>query len=228
MLEVVQPQTSHRCSQYLQNCDLASAMNTSQQGCCRGETNNGGKTYPMCQKTGDGIRHRRCDYRILEKLLGNDVYFVRLPILCPAAIRVHDEDNKNPRFSCCESPTDSSPPIARGSFRGMNHIDRKELTRGPWHSHASQRPIEGRGAGGPHFISATTRPDSSCSVVKPEKNACVSGIVSQAKNCQPVYLPSADPFVIEAAWSIVPRSVVGIEGLTAGGRKGCSILNAVA
>ena len=57
---------------------------------------------------------------------------------------------------------------------------------------------------------------------------CVYEIVSQAKNHQMTELPSADPYAIGATWSIMARSVLGIEGLsTVGGRTGCSRLNGV-
>jgi len=103
----------------------------------------------MCQKTGNGIGHWRCDYWVFDKLSGKDANFFRLPILCSATIRVHDEDNKNPHVSCCESPTDDIPPIARWSFRAQLKRTGKELTRGPWHSHTSQWPIEGHCSPGP-------------------------------------------------------------------------------
>ena len=76
----------------------------------------------MCQNTGNRIRPWRRDY---HRHSGKDANRFRPPIFPPVAIGVHDEDNKNPRVSICESPTDDILPIAGWSFRGTNRIDRE-------------------------------------------------------------------------------------------------------
>ena len=78
------------------------------------------ETYPVGQKTSDEITRGRCDYWAPERCFDNDAKSFRFPILCFVTVRVHDEDDKNPHVSCCDSPTDDTPPAARRSFRGTD------------------------------------------------------------------------------------------------------------
>ena len=100
--------------------------------------------YPMCQKTGNEIRYLRCDYRVFERFFVNDAKFFRLPILCSVTVRVHDENEKNPVVSCCESSTDDIPPTQGSQLGARPEYTGKKLTRGPWRNHASEEPIGGR------------------------------------------------------------------------------------